>query len=139
MGVHIFPSITLHEKGPHNPYPGGLHTPQFNIFIQSQGRNHRPGADHHYLAEETESPAVMHGNISQSAAVKLLEYQADNSDVHHAPLPKCEKRDVVVCSPKDPTLSRKFRVAIFKILQTILSLEVQERRGHTMVSAAEIA
>ena len=34
------PSLTLHEEGPHNPHPDGLHIPQFNSFIQSQGRNY---------------------------------------------------------------------------------------------------
>ena len=27
------PSLTLHEKAPENPYPGGMHIPQFNLVI----------------------------------------------------------------------------------------------------------
>ena len=131
-------NLSCHKTGTNNPYSGALNLPRINLLIQSQGLNCRPGADHHYLAKESESPAVMYGNSSQAVAVKVLEYQADNPHVRRVLPPKCKKRDVVVFAPEDPTVSRKFRVGILMIPLTKLTSDVQEQRGHAVVSSAEI-
>ena len=133
------PSQSFCKSTTNNKYSGVLHFPQFNLSVQSQGRNYRPASDHHYLAEEPNSPAAIHGNVSQAASLKVLEYQEKNPHVCHSPVPAHEIKDICVPSPEDPFVSRKFRVAIIMIPQTRLTSSVQHLRGHTAVDSAKLS
>ena len=76
---------------PNTPYSSALHLPRWNLTIQSQACNYRPGSDHHYLAKDADSPAAIHGNISQAMSQELADYQA-MTPCALAPLPPHTKK-----------------------------------------------
>ena len=126
------------DQDANNPYSGTVHFPQWNVYLQSQGRNYRPSSDHHYLAKDAVSPPSLHGNVSQVASESLALYM-QKCPCAHAPVPPHTVRMICVPSPEDPAKARTFKVAVLVVPQVIPTAKVQHKRGHTVASNFELS